>query len=197
MLSYFIDKLRPDSSTYIHVPLFPQFYLLIFNYLDWIPVERGKRIDFDLETTPLYVKTDSEVGSNDEVRLRCYDTSGLNAAGVTIAFYSPPKYALWHCLQWFTFPDTLPSDAEKVWKITLNKTSGIRFVIHCNDIEVVNVLVSDYTCNSWNRDVDTIEFESSDTASDFYSTKRPISPGNRLNPGHQNYKSFVFLFYLR
>ena len=144
-------------------------------------MERGKRIEFDLETTPLYVKTDSEVGSNNEVRLRCYDTQGHNAAGVTIAFYSPPKYALWYCLQWFTFPDTLPSDAEKVWKITLNKTSGIRFVIHCNDIEVVNVLVSDYTCNSWNRDVDTIEFESSDTASDFYSSRPPFSPGNRLS----------------
>ena len=148
---------------------------------------RGKRIDFDLETTPLYVKTDSEVGSNHELRLRCYDISGNPAAGVTIVFQSTPQYHLWYCLQWFDFPESLPSDAKKVWKITLTKTSGIRFVIHCNDIEVVNVLVSDYTCNSWNRDVVTIMFESSDTASDLYSSKQPISPGNRLNPGHRNY----------
>ena len=133
-------------------------------------------MDFDLESTPLYVKTDSVVGSNNEVRLRCYDTTGHAAAGVTIVFQSPPKYHPWYCLQWLPFPDTLPSETVKIWKITKTVTSEIRFVIHCNDVEVVNVLTSD--CTAWHRDVVTIEFESGDTASDFYSTRPPFSPGN-------------------
>ena len=62
----------------------------------------------------------------------------------------------------------------KVWRITVDKNSGIRVVIHCNDQEVVNILTSSTTCsndawNVWSRDIAKIMFHSDqDTASDHY-----------------------------
>ena len=52
--------------------------------------------------------------------------------------------------------------------------------IHCNDIEVLNFLVSKDRCddsnwrNYWSRDVEKIGFSIDDTASDYY---RPFIPG--------------------
>ena len=62
------------------------------------------------------------------------------------------------------FPVSLPTEVEKVWRITLNRNSGIRLLIHCNNVEVVNILMSDSTCyysswsNYWSRTVGKIWF---------------------------------------
>ena len=81
-------------------------------------------------------------------------------------------------------PTSLPAADDKVWRITKTVTSGIRLQIHCNDVEVLNILMSDTTCgySSWgvhwnrDRDVEKIFFIDADTASDYYN--RPDrSPG--------------------
>ena len=132
-------------------------------------------INFDLENSPLQIKTDGEVGSYEEVYVRFY--SGLSlTGGVILYFSSPPRYRLYYCASYTILPTDLPSETDKVWTITLSKVSDeIRVVIHCHDKEVLNVVLSDTTCSRsswsyyWSKDVDKIHFSSSvDTASDYY-----------------------------
>ena len=128
----------------------------------------------DLETIPLEIKTDSTIGSGDEVWVEfTSDNSYVGEFG--IYFSSTPQYYISFCMSYTDFPVSLPSDVEKVWRITLNRNSGIRLLIHCNNVEVLNILMSDNTCYSysswstyWNRNVERIWFHHSDTASDYY-----------------------------
>ncbi|KAL5253100.1 hypothetical protein ACHWQZ_G015760 [Mnemiopsis leidyi] len=154
----------------------------------WIAVEREVYINYDLENSPLQIKTDSVVGSNEQV-LRVYfyghvqdDTAG----GVFLYFSSPPQYYLYFCsTSWTNFPTVLPIETNKVWTITLSRVSGeIRVVITCNTVEVLNVVLSSTTCSDsdwstyWSRDVEKIYFTSLDTASDYY---RAAPDCTRLN----------------
>ena len=98
------------------------------------------------------------------------------AGGVILSLSSPPHYMLsWCNTSQTNFPAPLPSETDKVWTITLTRSSGTpRVVIHCNNKEVLNVVLSDSTCSCsdwsdfWSRDVKRILFIVSDEASDFY-----------------------------
>ena len=98
------------------------------------------------------------------------------AGDVVIYFTSTPQYQLSFCSSSPTyFPSNLPSEVDKIWRITLDRTAGIRLMIHCNGVEVVNILMSDSTCGYrrwrewWSRDVEFIYFDSYyDSASDYY-----------------------------
>ena len=103
-------------------------------------------------------------------------TSGREYVGeVQIHFSSTPQYYIRYCRFWTNFPVSLPTEVEKVWRITLNRNSGIRLLIHCNNVEVLNFLMSDSTCSDsswstqWSRTVGKIWFfYYGDTASDYY-----------------------------
>ena len=103
-------------------------------------------------------------------------TSGKNwAGGVLISFSSTPQYSIDYCRSRINFPVSLPTEVEKVWRIALNRNSGIRLLIHCNNVEVVNILISDSTCSrsgwsNWSKTFGNVWFESptTDTASDYY-----------------------------
>ena len=132
-------------------------------------------INFDLENSPLQIKTDSEVGSNEEVSVGFFSRYSYTG-GVVLSFSSPPRYQLLKCTSLTNFTTNLPSETDKVWTITKSKVSGeIRVVIHCNDKEVLNVVMSDTMCSYsrwsdyWGTDVDEIHFSSwSNRASDYY-----------------------------
>ena len=73
------------------------------------------------------------------------------------------------------FPTDLPSETVKIWKVTLSRTSDIRLQIQCNNIEVVDVVLSDTTCadtidwrTNWNGNVKKIMFKDKDEGSDYY-----------------------------
>ena len=130
--------------------------------------------EIDLETIPLDIKTDSTIGSGDEVRVEFY-TSGRDDVGdVLIRFSSTPRYYIGYCRSWTNVPVSLPTEVEKVWRITLNRNSGIRVLIHCNNVEVVNILMSS-TCSwsswssYWSKTVEKFWFRPDfDTASDYF-----------------------------
>ncbi|KAL5249592.1 hypothetical protein ACHWQZ_G018459 [Mnemiopsis leidyi] len=143
---------------------------------DWTSVQRSIDIPLDLENTPLEIKTNSTLGSGEKVRVYFSTTQGeYGGAGVGINFYSTgPQYWLYRCSSSRTnFPTNLPIEVNKVWRITVDKTAGIRVKIHCNGVEVLNVLLSD-TCSysgwreHWSRDVELIYFSLYDTASNYY-----------------------------
>ena len=80
----------------------------------------------------------------------------------------------------------LPSAAEKVWRIMVTKNSEIRLLVHCNDVKVVDTLISELTCKTakfenWSKEVKKIKFHIYDTASDFYSSSPPLS--QPITPG--------------
>ena len=146
---------------------------------DWKVV----RPTLDLETTPLEIKTNSAIGSGDRVHVDFYDSDENDAGGVWIVFSSIPQYRIYWCSSSYTnFSSTLPTAVDKVWRISLTRTSDITLQIHCNDVEVVNFLLSERLCDDqyldwtryWSKDVEKIGFDIYDTASDYY---RPFIPG--------------------
>jgi hypothetical protein len=148
-----------------------------------VAVQRGHNLDHDFDSIPLEIKTDSLIGSGDILYLALENEAGWYSA-VRISFNSPPQYYLLDCTNsWNYFPTSLPTAKDKVWRITKTRTSGIRLRIHCNEKEVLNILMSDSTCSysNWRRDwtSDNIRiYFNSDTASDFY---RPYSAGELIN----------------
>ena len=133
-------------------------------------------INYDLENSPLQIRTDSVVGSREEVQVWFYTAGGDIAGEVLLFFTSPPQYRLYLCgISRTNFPTALPTETDKIWTITLTRTSGIvRVIINCNNKEVLNVVLSDTTCSDsrwstyWSKDVERIYFPSDDTASDYH-----------------------------
>ena len=143
----------------------------------WTAVPRGVKINYDLENSPLQIRTDSDVGSKEKVRVWFYTAQKSVVGGVRIFFSNPPKYKLVHCTSPTNFPTSLPSENDKVWTTTLTRSSGPRVVIHCNDKEVLNVVLTDTVCNDsesdwsakWSKKVEMIYFHPvHNTAADFY-----------------------------
>ena len=141
----------------------------------WIAVTRGVKMNYDLETLPLEIRTDSVLGSDEKVVVWFNNARGDIAGGVGVEFSSTHQYYRGYCTEsWTNFPTTLPTATDKVWRVTVTRTAGIRVVIHCNDQEIINILLSDSTCSYsswstyWSRKIAQIEFIDSDTAPDFY-----------------------------
>ena len=106
-----------------------------------------------------------------------YTSGGEYVGAVGISFSSPPQFYIGNCINsgYTNFPVSLPTEVEKVWRITRNRNSGIRLLIHCNNVEVLNFLMSDSTCSDsswstyWSKTVGKISFSpSADAASDYY-----------------------------
>jgi len=144
----------------------------------WKKVERQVFIDHDLEKSPLEIKTDSAVGSRELMFVKFNSGTDLvGGFGVSFSSKSTPKYYIYTCNKsWTKFPTDLPSDTDKVWRITMSRTTDgdVRLIIHCNNKEVLNFILSDTTCSApnwskrWSRDVKMIRFSKIDKASDFY-----------------------------
>ena len=131
-------------------------------------------INYDLENSPLQIKTDRPLGSDEGVKVWFSNAGGDYAGGVIFTF--PSMYQLVSCSSSRTdFPNGLPTERDKIWTISLTRASGtVRVIIHCNNFEVLNVVLSDTTCGysrwseMWSRNVEKIFFPSYDKASEFY-----------------------------
>ena len=141
----------------------------------WIAVQRYVRMNYDLENSPLQIRTNSEIGSDEEVRVYFDDVHDNLAGGVFLSFSSSIESVLFLCTDWTDFPTTLPPETDKVWTITLTRSSGTpTIVIHCNNKEVLKVVLSNSACSYsdwrqyWSKEMEKILFSSQDTASDYY-----------------------------
>ena len=160
----------------------------------WLPVTRGVKIPYNLTRTPLQIRTNSADGSGDKVYVEFYQStpqhilqdappdrresmSHIALGFVRLSFKSPPQYQIGFCTQFYSpFLSALPSDVNKTWKIVMVSGPSPRITVHCNEVEVVDIIMSDETCYfaisiwrmKWREEVEQIEFLSFDTASDFY-----------------------------
>ena len=120
-----------------------------FHFPDWIPVEANANIDFDLVASPLEIKSSSGVGSNDEIGVSFLsgDTDDEIPTILTISLTSSPSYKLFPCHlgDGLEFDVDIPSAETYIWRISLEESQeGTRkFLLHCNELELVNVLVND------------------------------------------------------
>ena len=141
-------------------------------------MQRDVKLYHDLEKIPLEIKTDSTVGSEEGVVVWFYSAEEKEAGGLYLLFNTIVQYRLILCKSdvnsWTDLPKTLPSIPDKVLSITLTRSTEVRLKVHCNKEEVLNVLISDTTCGNsvwktfWSRNVQKIQFQSHDTASDYY-----------------------------
>ena len=141
-------------------------------------MQRNVLIDHDPETSDVYIKTESVTGGPDQLDLNFFTSEGTFSGGLIIYFWNPPHYGILECLtSTRQFPENLPTDVNKVWKVTLTKTSDIRLVVHCNDVEVVDHLIADSHCDDsnwsgkWGQELQKIKFGSTDSASDYYRSQ--------------------------
>ena len=122
-------------------------------------------LEWDLESIPFEFKTDSRWG--DMLKVSFSSATGENAGEVTLHFDSiETQYSLGECNTKTNLPAIPPYSSKKnVWGITLTRTAGVKLVIHCNEVEVLNKLLSS-TCSLagwdtvWNRDVTKIRLRS-------------------------------------
>ena len=133
---------------------------------------KSANIPWDLETTPLQIKTNSTPGSwNNKIYAVMLDKNGTLIGSVQVKFSSPMKYLIGNCMSgWEALPVQPPVEVDKVWTIT--KTE-IAWKITCNNVEVLNYLFAaskDSDCvPQWGGDVvEQIKFNNADSASDFY-----------------------------
>ena len=156
----------------------------------WRSVTISTMINYDVESYPLEIKTDSVLGNKDyeQIKVWFYTAEETdveeNIGGFYVNFKSTPQYWVYRCKGYTNFPAALTIATEKIWRITVTKSSGVRLKVFCNGEEVLDLLLSESTCtyspysstwNSyWTQDMAKIRFYHSDTASDFF---RPT--GNR------------------
>ena len=139
-------------------------------------VKRDVAIEFDLESVPLEIRTDSVLSTpGDQSSIQFYDKQGQVAGGLWLYFWAIPRYSLAQCdTNTKLFNKDLPSEVEKVWKMTVTKTSDVRVVLTCNDEVVVDKVLSIAECGEtrwrdyWSRSVTRIVFTNEDSASDYY-----------------------------
>ena len=148
-------------------------------------IKDNTKIEFDLERTPLQIKT---IQGGDVIGLFLYDESDGSAGKVYLrrlrsspSSHLPPEYEIYDCTtRDFADDVVLPIDRDNVWTIT--KHPGPRITVQCNEVTVVDVMMSDQACGnhwatSWSKDVSKIKFSSlKDTASKYY---RPKPLGNK------------------
>eukprot|EP00116_Pleurobrachia_bachei_P005712 sb/3465974/ len=150
-----------------------------FYRADWTAVERDTKIPWDLEETPLQIKTDSKLGSSDWIKVFMYKDVGY-IGDVGVKFSSPMQYWIGYCTSWTwkDIPVQPPVEVDKIWTITKTKSA---LTITCNNVEVLNYVFADSSDTDsdcvakWGGDVDKIMITSSDTASDFYRAGKGLN----------------------
>ena len=132
---------------------------------------RGVFIPWNTDTQSITISTDSEVGTNETVMVMFAGNNSV-AGAVFIYFDTPIQYILGYCTHVKPFTDTLHTDTQKTWTITYN-TAKQRIVLHCNGVQVLNVLLTSVCTDSrwrdwWERKPTHIQFHLWDRASDSY-----------------------------
>ena len=155
--------------------------LIIANPADWIETEeRSQNIQFDINSTPLQIYTDSEIGSGDIMWVQ-FLTDSENGAGISVRFDETPNYHIGGCTT--NRPkiqlDKLGEDNDRIWTI---EKHGTRLKLLCNGVEIFDYdtqTSNENDCkNRWSIDFTRMRFADytgttindglKDTASDLY-----------------------------
>ena len=137
---------------------------------DWSAVGEGKRnIAFDLNITPLQIKTESEIGSGGKILVEFDEDDFTTPVWIKVVLTSTPTYTIRYCEPYNLQLDLPTSDKDKIWTF---KKDGSILKLLCNEHEVnsFDILTSEYpNCKEyWNQELKYIRFDAEDTASLFF-----------------------------
>ena len=113
----------------------------------WKNVVLDEYYDIDLDTSLLYIKTTSALGSGEKLVIWYYSTNMNDAGGMGIWFKQSTSnihYTLHSCKTYAAFPKRAPLDNNKLWII---EKSGFRTVVTCNGKIVLDITASSETCD--------------------------------------------------
>ena len=105
------------------------------------------------------------------ISVQLFEAKGIYSGWMKIFFNDKIQYKFEWCMNAITdFPTDLPTDNNKVWRITKSSDPAV-IIIHCNDIEVLNFLFASQCPAAnweafWKKDVNKIWFYQDNT--DFY-----------------------------
>ena len=152
-------------------------------------MNKAENIDYDLERTAIQIKTGS-LSNGDEVQVLFWEEDGVQSAGRV--YVTSSQYLIVQCMDAPShFLTHLPSTNLKVWTIT--KLLGPRIVVHCNEVLVADITMSDLTCDTedwrddWSKDVEKISFHSSDTNPLFYRPKAKGKEGQEIMSSYNHF----------
>ena len=115
-------------------------------------------INYDLETSPLELKTNSKLGSNRRLEIRFLSSPESPSGGLRVDLTSPPFYTIIQCTNkkedLTILSETCPTVGDSdIWRITLNRYSAseisdtrLGITVHCNDREMMEVVISREIC---------------------------------------------------
>ena len=135
----------------------------------WGEPKLGVATVYDLETTPLEIKTNSTLESNKMIFVTFHTTTGVIAGGFQLKFSSTPKYLLYYCSGWINLP-ILPPDITTKFLLVLDRKPGLQLTVFCNDVKLLDMNVYARCRNSqaWRRIIGKIKFNRGDTATERY-----------------------------
>ena len=125
----------------------------------------------DMKATPLQIKTDSALGSDDLVSMYFIDLGVYASGGVKLYFTSPMQYELDRCTEERLLLENVPAQQDKIW--TISRTSD-SVKIECNGVVVVEFGIASCTHSEkyvYDREMEKVIFDGTDTATDFYRPK--------------------------
>ena len=159
----------------------------IFDITGWTAAgERGQKIEFDINSTPLQLYTDSEIGSGDVMWVQFTQSNSEMVVGISVKFDSEPSYHIGKCVTERTeIPkNKLGENKNRNWTI---EKKGRRLKLSCNGVEIFNYDTESseiWQCRArWSKDYDSFRFRDDDditkkdTASDLY---REYTTGNSI-----------------
>ena len=133
-------------------------------------------INFDLESNPLQVQTDSILGSGDTLWVRFVKLNTDDGPGITIHLTDPPSYDIGYCSQNNVFE--IPSGhTYRIWTIRKQGSTGT-IQLFCNGLEIFNFTYATSVSHQdscklmWSYDFEHIRFTEipgvKDTASNYF-----------------------------
>ena len=113
---------------------------------EWMQVKHMDFIKHDLDASPFLIKTDSSIRAGTTLIVWFYRLySDVSTGGIQVEMSSPGFIKIFKCRNaLINFGTELPNDDIKIWKIT--KTQDLRLIIHCNELEMLNVQLSETFC---------------------------------------------------
>ena len=154
-------------------------------FSDWTAAgTRGTFKEFDLESYPLQIQTNSVIGSGDLLYVGFYQVNSIvYEAGLAVWFEKQPKYLI-TCGSESSF--TMPGgDMNRVW--TFRKQDG-RLQLQCDGAQIFDFNFAESPseeCRKWSLDFARIQFMKTsmytDTSSDYF---RKFAKGTKFVHSH-------------
>jgi len=153
----------------------------------WTKVEMGKYIDYDLESTPIEIKTTTASNSGESIGVKFFDSQKGQVGSYMVLFNTAkdPSYSIGGChgdKPFDSFP-TVPQGENMIWRFSKivddSAPDDITIQIHCNDNKLVDHKLSDTICTQqpngawkqtyWSKSVKKISFDTGvGSKSEFY-----------------------------